>query len=81
MTDTDEKLQHQLKMQKVREMKNPTILMNTKDLETFIKQVEAQVNNFKVGTPPTYERLPIIAREHIEQGNIIIYDDVKPNYI
>ena len=49
MENTDEKLQHQLKMQKVREMKNPTILMNTKDLETFIKQVEAQVNNFKVG--------------------------------
>jgi hypothetical protein len=81
MKNTDEKLQHQLKMQKVREMKNPTILMNTKDLETFIKQVEAQVNNFKVGTPPTYEGLPIIAIEHIEQGNIIIYDDVMRNYI
>jgi hypothetical protein len=81
MIDTNEKLQHQLKIQKVREMKNPTILMNTKDFETFIKQVEAQVNNFKVGTKPTYEGMPISSTEYIEQGNIIIYDDFMRNYI
>jgi pyridoxine/pyridoxamine 5'-phosphate oxidase len=63
-------------MAKQREMKNPTILMNNKDLEALIKQVESQVDNFKVGTPPTYGGFPIIAREYVEKGNIIIYDDV-----
>jgi hypothetical protein len=81
MENTDGKLKHQLKIQKVSKMKNPTILINTKDLETFIKQVEAPVNNFKVGTLLTYEGIPIIAREHIEKGNIIIYDDFMRNYI
>ncbi len=76
MENTDEKLQHQLKMQKVREMKNPTIVMNDKDLETFIKQVENQVNNLKVGEHPKYEGIPIIGRKQIEQGKYFIYDEI-----
>ncbi len=77
----DEKLRHQLKIKKVREMKNPTILMNKTDFETFKKEVEAKVNNFKVGENPTYEGVPIKTKDFIEQGNIIIYDDVMTNWL
>lgn len=71
----DKQLQHQLKIKRVLEMKNPIIIMNDKDLETFTKQVESNVTNFKVGKNPTYQGIPIIAKEHIEKGEIIIYDD------
>ena len=55
--------------------------MNKTDFETFKKEVEAKVNNLKVGENPTYEGIPIKTKDFIEEGNIIIYDDVKPNYI
>ena len=71
----EEQIIHQLKIKKVREMKNPTILMNTKDLETFVKQVETKVNNFKVGSNPTYAGLPIKTNKIIRRGELIIYDD------
>jgi|TARA_R110000824_G_scaffold394396_2_gene594179 hypothetical protein len=61
----DEKTKHQLKIERVRKMKNPTVLMNSKDLEPFTKQLE------------TYEGIPIVIDEYIEEGNMIIYDDVK----
>ncbi len=59
-------------------MKNPTILMNPKDLEAFVEQVEAQVHNLKVGKNPMYQGIPISANEYIEEGNLIIYDDSNP---
>ncbi len=77
----DEKLRHQLKTKKVREMKSPTILMNKTDFQTFKKEVEAKVNNLKVGANPTYEGIPIKTKDFIEQGNIIIYDDVMTNWL
>ena len=77
----DEKLRHQLKIKKVREMKNPTILMNKTDFQTFKKEVEAKVNNLKVGANPTYEGIPIKTNDFIEQGNIIIYDDVMTHWL
>lgn len=77
----DEKLRHQLKIKKVREMKNPTILMNETDFKTFKKEVEAKVNNFKAGDKPTYEGIPIKTKYFIEQGNIIIYDDIMTNWL
>ena len=72
----EEKIKHQLRITKVREMTNPTILMNEKDLQTFIKQIESKVNNLKVGKQPMYEGIPILVGIHIEQGNLIIYDDL-----
>ena len=75
--EVDKKLRHQLKIEKVREMKNPTILMNKTDFEKFTKEVEAKVNIFKVGDNPTYEDLPIKTKSFIKQGDIIIYDDYR----
>ena len=72
----EEAIRNGIRENAVREMKNPTILMNDKDLETFIEQVENQVNNFKVGKHSKYEGIPIIGRKQIEQGKFIIYDEV-----
>ena len=70
------KLRKQLTIKKIREMKNPTILMNGEDFESFKKEVESKVNNLKVGKNPTYEGISIMVRDFIEQGNLIVYDDV-----
>lgn len=72
----DDKIKHQLRIQKIREMKNPTILMNTTDFENFKKEVESKVTNFKVGLNPTYEGVPIKTSDIIEKGNLVVYDDV-----
>lgn len=76
----DEKIQHQIRLQKIREMKNPTILMNTTDFENFKKEVESKVVNFKVGLNPTYDGIPIQTSDLIKVGNLVVYDDVKPHY-
>lgn len=76
LNDLCSQIDNQAKIKRVREMKNPTILMNDKDLETFIKEVEAKVNNFKVGEHPTYAGIPIVEAKHIEQGTFIIYDNI-----
>ncbi len=75
----DEKIRHKIRIMKVREMKNPTILMNETDFENFKKELEAKVNNFKAGNNLTYEGVPIKTGVFIEKGNIIIYDDVMTN--
>ena len=72
----DEQIKQQLRQQKIREIKNPTILMNDIDFENFKKEVESKLVNFKVGTNPTYEGIPIKVNEFIEKGNIIVYDDI-----
>ena len=72
----DDKIKHQLRIQKIREMKNPTILMNTTDFENFKKEVESKVTNLKVGSNPTYEGFPIKTSDIIEKGNLVVYDDV-----
>jgi hypothetical protein len=79
MENIDEELQHELKMHRIRRMKNPTILMNTEDFEAFRKQVEAEINNFKVASPPTYNGIPVISTNNIERGNTVIYDDAWGN--
>ena len=72
----DEQIKQHLRQQKIREMKNPTILMNEIDFENFKKGLELKVFNFKVGSNPFYEGIPIKTNKSIEKGNIIVYDDV-----
>lgn len=74
--DMEEIIINSMKIARVKEMKNPTIVMNDKDLETFIKQVESQVNNLNIREHPKYEGIPIIGRKQIEQGKFIIYDGI-----
>ena len=71
----EEKLRNKLSTEMIEGMVNPIIVMHTKDLKAFIKQTEARVDNLKVGENPTYQGIPIKAREYVEKGQLIIYDD------
>lgn len=72
----DEKIRHQLKIKKVREMKNPTILMHTKDFEAYKTELESTIQNFKVGENPTYQGIPVKTTDRIDRGTIFIYDNL-----
>ena len=72
----EETIRNSIKIARVKEMKNPTIVMNDKDLETFIKKAESEVNNLIIGDNPTYEGIPIIGLKHIEKGKFIVYDGI-----
>ena len=76
----DEKLRHELAKKKIREMKNPTILMNETDFEVFKKEVESKTTVI-VGNNPTYQNVPIKTSQIIEKGNIVVYDDVSHNWL
>lgn len=72
----DDKIKQQLRQQKIREMKNPTILMNETDFNNFFKVIESKVVDFKVGVNPTYEGIPIKFNYLMERGSVIVYDDI-----
>jgi len=76
----DEKIRHELKIKKIREMKNPTILMNETDFEGFKKDIETKTT-IVVGNNPTYQGVPIKTSQIIEKGNIVVYDDVYHNWL
>lgn len=76
----DEKLRHQLKIKKVRDMKNPTILMYEKDFEALKKEIESKTTII-VGKNPTYEGVPIKTNNIIQRGNVVVYDDVSHNWL
>lgn len=75
----DEAIRHQLKVKKVREMKNPVIAMNDMDLHDLIEEVKSKVQGFEPTTNPTYEGIPIKESKAIERGTIIVYDDIFNN--
>lgn len=72
----EEKIRHQLMIQKIKGMQKPTILMNKTDFENFKKDIESKVVNLKVGINPAYEGIPIKTSDFTERGNIVVYDDV-----
>jgi hypothetical protein len=76
----DEKLRQELTKKKIREMKNPTILMNENDFNVLKKDVESKTT-VVVGNNPTYQGVPIKTSQTIEIGNIVVYDDVSHNWL
>jgi hypothetical protein len=70
----DEKIMQQLKKDKIRNMKNPVILMNDEDFEEHTKHLESKVANFKAGIFPKYAGIPIKTSGLVEKGKITIYD-------
>lgn len=76
----DEKLRQELRTKKIREMKNPTILMNENDFEVFKNKIESKTT-IVVGNKPTYQGVPIKTNQIIEKGNIVVYDDVSHNWV
>ena len=76
----DDKLRQELRAKKIREMKNPIILMHETDFEVFKKEIESKTT-VVVGDNPTYEGVPIKTNNIIQSGNIVIYDDVSHNWL
>jgi hypothetical protein len=76
----DNKLRQELRAKKIREMKNPTILMNENDFEVFKRGIESKTT-IVVGDNLTYEGVPIKTNNIIQSGNIVVYDDVSFNWL
>lgn len=68
-------IDEQIKIARIQEMKEPTILMNDKDLEFLESKLKSQVNNFKVSENPKYRGIPIETHKHLQMGRIIVYDN------
>ena len=73
----EEFIDEQLKIARIAEMKEPTILMNDKDLEVFESQLKKRVNNFKIGKNPKYRGAPIKTNKYLQRDTIIIYDSLN----
>lgn len=71
---TEAEIIKQLKIEKIKAMKNPNILMNTTDFENLKKHVESTVENFKIGDPPTFNGFPITLRDYMQEGKVFIID-------
>jgi hypothetical protein len=75
----EREIRRQLALKKIREMKNPNILINTEDFEEFKKSVESKVIGLKFGLYPTYEGIPIKGSDFIDRYTITIVDYKQPN--
>ena len=73
--ETEKELYERLKVEKVRAMKNPIILMNTEDFESFKNELESKIVNFKVGDNPTFAGVPIKPTDLILKGTFTVVDD------
>jgi hypothetical protein len=62
-------------------MKNPTILMNSNDFDSFTKELELKIFNFKVGRNLIYQGIPVKTSSMVENGNVVVYDDVFHNWL
>ena len=54
--------------------------MNENDFEVFKKEIESKTT-VVVGDNPTYEDVPIKTNNIIQSGDIVVYDDVSPNWL
>ncbi len=71
----EESIRNAIAIDNVRKMKSPIILMNSEDLKEFIKKIESELYNFKVGENPTYQNIPIKSHDYIEKGKFLVYDN------
>lgn len=71
----EEFIDEQLKVAKIAEMKEPTILMNDKDLDLLETKLKNQVNNFKIAKNPKYRGVPIKTDKYLQRSIIIVYDN------
>lgn len=77
----DEEIRKKLSIEKIRNMKKPTILMNKDDFDDLKKEIDPQAA-VVVGTNTTYttdKGVPIKTSQFIDKGNIIVYDDAFNN--
>lgn len=72
--DLNEKIKHQIRVEKISKMILPTILMNQQDFDFLKEKVESSTNVI-LGDNPKYNDIPIKISRLLRPGNIIVYDD------
>jgi hypothetical protein len=77
---TDEQIIELLKRRRIAAMKNPTILMNSDDLNNFESELKSKVQNFELGKNPKYMNVPIESSPLFPRGEIIVYDKLITTY-
>ena len=65
----DDKIKNQLKIDRIRNMKNPIIVMNDMDFELLKNESLTSISK-----NPTCNGIPITCRSYVEKGSVIIYD-------
>lgn len=70
----EREISNHLKIKKVREMKNPVIIINNKDFDNLKDKLESEIVNFKVGDYPRFQGIPIMPSIVVERGLVFVYD-------
>lgn len=70
-----EGLDEATKIEAIRKMKEPRIIMHPKDLEDLENYNKENVTNWKPSEFPRFKNIPIITRAEIERGKVVVFDD------
>ncbi len=76
MSDIRKIIEYMIKVNKVKHMKNPVILMNVNDLKSFEEKLKEEIIGFIPNDTPKYRGIPIKIKDFIQRNQIIIYDDI-----
>ena len=77
MNKMDDKIREQLSLDKIKDFKNPTILMNSVDFNRFKEDLESNIVNYHLDEYNAfYMDIPIKKSQIPKVGEIIIYDNL-----
>ena len=77
----EEKLKQALRQKKIREMKDPEILINESDFKALEEIAKKDVANFHAGPFLKYNGVQIRASKLVEVGTIVIFDAACTDFI
>ena len=63
------------------EMKNPTILMSSKDFEKLENELKEKITNFDAGNNPTFCGIPILKNDFTQNGYFVVFDNTNDDKI
>ena len=70
----EEKFLFNLKVDHVAEMKDPIIIINEKDYEKLVLEVEGNMIGLMVGDSPSYNGISIVETSVMKEGEMVVYD-------
>lgn len=76
----DEIIREKLRKEKIRAMKNPTIVMNPNDFDYFKELIEVKLSGLILGDNPEYEGIPIKTSDLMMKGQVMIIDEIIPHW-
>ena len=76
----EEQIRQAIREKAISEMKKPTILMNSIDLEKLVKSLRAKYDFPKIINDYRFEDIPIITRDYIERGRVFVFDDIESGF-